>query len=660
MDSRKRHRFRRRARLVLMVFLGCLGVVGAHVATLQLDRHEALSRLAREQYLNDVKLPARRGNIYDRNGKPLAIAVDVPSVYANPQQVADPRQAARSLARELHVDLDRVYQRLASDRLFVWLARQVTPQTALRVQKLAIAGVDITKESKRFYPNRDVGAHVIGFAGVDSRGLEGVERALDDLLRGEPQVVTKVRDGHGRVLFDAGLQPESRSHGSNVRLTLDLQIQHAAEVALARIVKKTSAESAIAVVLEVDSADVLAMAVWPPFNLNRASKARPASRRNRALTDMFEPGSALKPLVVAAALDAGVVRPRDIFFCEDGALEIGGHTIRDSKPHGWLDVRAIIQKSSNIGAAKIGQKLGKARMAEALRRFGMGHKTGLRFPGESAGLLRPPRRWSEVGTATISFGHGVAVTALQLAVGHRVLAARGLYRAPRLLLAVERPDGSATTQASRGEHRVLRAESARVMTRMMQAAAGPEGTGWRAQVAGFTVAGKTGTAQKIDPVAGGYSSDRFVAVFAGFLPADAPRAVVVVVVDEPKKAHSGGAVAAPVFAEIAEAAMLHMGVAPSASVLAKDEAVARPQPEPVAPPVVLSSAARRRPTPRGVMPSFLGLTARQVVQQYAELGLGLELTLSGSGQVVGQEPAPGSRVEDGPLAGGLKLVMASP
>ncbi|MEE8409867.1 MAG: penicillin-binding protein 2, partial [Myxococcota bacterium] len=564
MDGGDRQRFNMRARLVLAMLLIGLTAAAARVAHLQINRHEQLARLAREEYLKDVRIPARRGQITDRHGRPLAQSVDVPSVFANPSQIDDPRRAARVLATKLDMNLDTVYQRLASDRLFVWLKRQVTPAMAAEIRALGLSGVDITKESRRYYPNREVGAHIVGFCGVDARGLEGIERQFDKELTGEPQVVTAIRDALGNAVLEAGVDEDGRTSGADVTLTLDLQLQHAAQVAVRRARQKHSARSAMAVVLDVETADVLAAAVAPGFNPNEASSAPADHRRNRIITDMFEPASTLKPLVVAAALDAGVIEPDSKIFCENGAMAIGSHTIHDTKAHGWLTLTGIIARSSNIGAAKIGLALGREQLADAFGAYGFGVRTGVEFPGETRGSLRDPATWSRVGTATIAFGHGVAVSLLQLAAAHRVLAAGGEYLPPRIVLSIDASNGRRRALRTRVGRRVLRVETTRRVTRMMEAAVGPDGTARRGAVAGYRVAGKTGTAQKIDPVAGGYSSDAHVAVFVGFLPAEAPRVVIAVAVDEPTGAvHGGGSVAGPVFAEIGEAAMRYLGVIPS-------------------------------------------------------------------------------------------------
>ena len=649
MDAHESRRFNRRARVVLFVFVGGLALVGARAAQLQIKQHGYLARLARDQYLNTVKIPARRGHIYDRNGNPLAISVDVPSVYANPSAVSDAKGTARKLAKILHLDVGPLTERLASERYFTWLKRQVTPPVADQVKALNLAGVNISKEPRRFYPNRDVAAHVIGFAGMDARGLEGVEKQLDAELLGEPQTVPAVRDGRGVAVLAGGLDPEQRSRGSDVHLTIDLQIQHAAQEALERVVKSTHAKSATAVVLDVLTAEVLTMAVAPGFNPNGAADEKAERRRNRVLTDMFEPGSTLKPLVMAAALDAGVVGSGTQIFCENGRFALGRHTISDTSKHGLMSLTEILAKSSNIGMAKISQMFGRDRLEATLRAFGMGKRTGVEFPGEAPGVLRAANNWSELETATIAFGQGMASNSLQIAAAYRVLAADGIYKEPHLVKSIERPDGSASRPENSGERVVIRASSAKQVTAMLEAAVQPsEGTGRLAAVPGYRVAGKTGTAQKADSLTGGYSADRFMALFAGYLPAEAPRAVIVVAVDEPVNAHLGGIIAAPVFAEIGQAVMQRLGVVATMPV-AQNDAPAKSLPAAIGLLAANSDTAvpttpvvdAPEPLP-GTMPSFLGMTSRQAVQRFVNLGLSQDLELQGTGCVIRQDPAAGS------------------
>jgi cell division protein FtsI (penicillin-binding protein 3) len=679
--SAPRAQFAGRVKLVFAVFMAGFAAVIGRAAQLQIVQHTHLLRLAEEQYLGNVKVLARRGIIYDRTHTPLAISVDVPSVFANPRQVRDPQATAQALSALLGTPRAELQARLTSGRYFVWLKRQLEPQVAKAVEALQLPGIGLSKEPRRFYPNREIGAHVVGFAGLDARGLEGVEKTFDAALLGEQQSVQAVRDARGNAVLQGGLDPDNKATGDNLILTLDLQLQHSAQAAVLQAMQKTQAKGATAVVLDVATAEVLAMAVVPAFNPNQ-SGPQASLRRNRLVTDLFEPGSTLKPYVVAAGLDSGALTAQSTFFCENGRYKIGRRFINDTSPHGWMGLTEILARSSNIGMAKIAAAMGKEGLEESLRRVGLGSRTGIELPGEVPGLLRSCNHWSELETATIAFGQGMAVNGLQLAAVYRALAAGGLYRAPRLLQAVEHSDGtpgsSPVAAAPSVERRVLSAGATAKVVRMMEASVQPhEGTGRLAAVPGYRVAGKTGTAQKADPISGGYSRDAYIALFAGFLPAQDPKVVVVVAVDEPRSSHFGGVVAAPVFAQIALAAMQRLGVpateptglagaapidfvssgaapAPGGEMAetadSPTEALARADPaglNPSAPPAVAH------------LPSFVGLTARQVVERWSRLApahcAAWDIALEGTGRVVKQDPPAGLALlppraqRDGPL-----------
>jgi cell division protein FtsI (penicillin-binding protein 3) len=486
-------------------------------------------------------------------------------------------------------------------------------------------------------------------------------------------MVRALRDARGRSVLAGGAQSDVKARGAEVTLSLDVQVQHMAEQALAQAVASTGAKGASAVVLDVHSAEILALAMAPTFNPQDERGVPPEWRRNRALTDMIEPGSTLKPLVVAAALDTGAVTPHTKLFCENGRLALKGHTISDTSPHGSLTLTEIIAKSSNIGMAKVSMLMGKQNLEFALRRLGFGKKTGVEFPGESPGMLRPASSWSELEAATIAFGQGMAVNLVQLAAAYRVLAADGVYREPRLLRQIRRADGSILPLPPPAQRPVLSMDAARRVTRMLEAAITPVGgTGRLAAVGGYRVAGKTGTAQKADVLRRGYSDDKYVAMFAGYLPAEAPRVVIVVAVDEPTTNHYGGVVAAPVFAQIGAAAMQRLGVLASAGVpqppYAPAEAEAMRAEPPALAGVTAPAAPRALPAPPqtfvgppllpdGGVPSFLGLSARQAVQAFVQHHLAGELMLTGTGAVVHQDPAPGVSLAQ---QHNLQLMLAGP
>lgn len=651
-----RKAFQGRVRVIFGVMAAALVGVAARAVQLQVAQHESLSKLSRSQYLSDVKVPAARGVISDREGRPLAISVESPSVFANPGDVKDPRGTSRKIAKILGLDLDATYQKLASERYFVWLSRQVSPEVAKQIEDAKLPGIGIAKEPRRFYPNTTIAANIIGFAGIESKGLEGIERQLDEALAGEPHVVAAVRDARGRSVLESSLSVEA-SHGADVKLSIDLTLQHAAQDALAQAIKEYDAQSGTAVVLDVATAEVLALATEPTFNPNAAQSTPKARMKNRPVTDIFEPGSAMKPLVIAAALDTGAVGKNDPFFCENGEMKIGSHTIHDIHPAAWMSLTGILQRSSNIGAAKVGEKLGRERLGELFKGVGFGARSGIELPGELPGLMRPSNTWGPIHVATMSYGHGIAVTTLQLAAAYRALAADGMYKAPRLVREIKYADGRSTKVTPAPERRVFKSSTVRLVTPMLEAVVADEGTGYLARVPGYRVAGKTGTSTKIDTVAGGYTNDRYAASFAGFLPAEAPRVVIAVAIDEPMKLHHGGDTAAPVFARIGEVAMRAMGVVPSAVIIEpkKDakpsvaEATEIPKVEKTLAAADTAAAMSQKQSnlidagvEKGTVPSFIGLTAREAMDRYSEMELHAELQIEGSGRVVRQSPSAGS------------------
>lgn len=637
-----------RVRIVVVVFGLALVMAGTRSALFQLVPNEKLEQLSRQQSRRELEIPATRGDVVDRHGKLLAGSVDVFSIYADPRQV-DPNDAksiAKQLSQLVNEPFDTLYRRLVSDRAFVWLARQRSPELRDQINSLNLPGIGVRRESRRYYPERALASNILGFTDLDGHGLEGIERSHESRLAGRPKEVSVMRDALGHyLLFERGAE-QAVMEGERIRLSIDSAIQYAAEEALRSAMQKFNAKAAMAVVLDVSSSEVLAMASEPHFNSNEPGAFDPAARRNRVVTDMFEPGSTLKPLVIASALDHEVVAENAIIFCENGKLEVSGHTIRDGKGYGWLSLDQIIQKSSNIGAARVGQALGRRRLGVLLLDLGFGRRSGLPIPGETSGIVRPSESWSDVGLVNISFGHGVAVSAIQLASAYRTLAAEGVYLAPRLVL--DEPD----TRAAR---RVFSRGAAARVTRMMIRATEPEGTGALAAINGYRVAGKTGTAQKIDPVSGGYSRESHIAAFSGFLPAEDPAAVITVVIDEPRPLYSGGKVAAPVFAQIARATMRELGRVPNDELLADSpESEAVPEIGSGAVPLALAAAlgAARAATGDGV-PSFIGLTAREALDAYARRGLSASIELEGTGRVVSQDPRPGS-----PLQESLRLSLA--
>ncbi|MCC6810071.1 MAG: transpeptidase family protein [Deltaproteobacteria bacterium] len=651
-----------RAHVVFFALALVLLAVVVRAFVLQVRRNEPLKKMAEEQYLKEIEIPARRGAVYDRAGNALAVSNQVESVFAQPQKVDDPKAAAAALAKKLAMKPQEIEKKLASDRLFVWLKRRVDPAMGDDVRKLGFGFVGIVPETRRYYPNRALFSHVLGAVDVDGHGVEGLERVFETELAGTPMAAVGLRDARGHtVIFDVGAGSEGMQ-GSDVHLTVDREIQSLTEAALAEGVQAVKARSGSAIVLDPKTGDVLALASYPEFNPNSIDKTPMEVRRNRAVTDAFEPGSTFKTILMAAALEEGLVRPTDQVFCENGTFRIGGETIHDTHPHGVLSAKKIIASSSNIGVAKIAVQLGRERFAEYIRAFGFGQKTGLELPGESPGIVRPAKKWPLIQLATIAFGQGISVSALQLASAYGAVANGGVLHKPRLVRMLKAPDGSARLFPRPPGERVLSPETAKILNAMLQAVVSDEGgTGPKAQIPGVLTAGKTGTAQKAAS-AGGYAPDKYVSNFVGFAPADAPALVVAVMIDEPEKGkHLGGVAAAPVFQKVASGALSVLGLLPAGSIAAAPlpiettlADVALPEEEES----TISGDGELPPAsdPSGVVPDFRGLTLKEALDALKKSKLPLEPEVQGSGKIVSQEPAPGTKSA---RAHKLKWILAS-
>jgi cell division protein FtsI (penicillin-binding protein 3) len=542
------------------VFGGLFIAIGDRAFSLQVGQSERLKVMAEEQYLREIELPPRRGRILDRNGAELASTADVDSIYCNPRRFADVRDASRRMARVLGLDARELEKKLSARRYFAWVKRKVTPDEAAAVRAMQLPGVAFTREPRRFYPNRTLAATVMGQAGSDGRGLDGVELALDRYLRGSSSSVQGVRDALGRDLFVEGMADAPNGTGSDVMLTIDRYLTFVTERAIAEAQARHHAKAVVAVMMDPRSGEILAMGSVPSYNPNDGSGAAEGGARNRAITDTYEPGSTMKTFTIASALDAGVVRSEDRFDCLMGRMMVGKYAIHDTHPHGILTVAEVFKFSSNIGATKIARRLGRERFADALVRFGFGHSTQLGLPGERNGVIRPVERWGDIGFANVSFGQGITVTPLQMVAGVSAIAAGGLYHQPRIVSRIVSPDGGVETPADEGQadRRVMSEGAAHTMINIMRGVTETGGTAKQAAIDGYPVAGKTGTAQKV--ANGHYDPDKWISSFVGFAPAQDPRVAIIVVVDEPQGGHLGGAVAAPIFKEIAEQALRYLHV----------------------------------------------------------------------------------------------------
>jgi cell division protein FtsI/penicillin-binding protein 2 len=513
--------------------------------------------MAARQHEGTTVIPAGRGTIFDRTGEPLAIGEQATTVYADPREVKDARRVALAAAKTLGVDAEKLYPLLA-DRSshFVYVKRKADPAKAAALEKLNLPGLGFYGEELRYYPQRSVAAHVLGYAGIDNDGLEGLERSLDKALVGKPGSQTTVRDPAGRVIDVIATKPERA--GDDVQLTLDHRIQASAESVLRETVTKWGAKGGSAVVLAPRTGAVLAMAVAPGFDANKFGTTSAAKRRNRVVTDTYEPGSTFKVVTVAAALSEQIVSPSTAFTLPS-SIRVADRIIHEHEPRPTqrMTVAQILSQSSNVGTITLAQMLGRSRVESWIDRFGFGKQTGIDAPGESAGLL--PAYWSGSTIGNVPIGQGIGVTAIQMATAYAAIANGGVLHAPHLVQRI----GKRTYGAGKSRRVLSETVSAQMMAMLRDVVSAEGGTGAAAAVPGYTVAGKTGTAAK--PVPGGYSTSRYVASFVGVVPAKDPRLVVLVSIDEPRGAIWGGVVAAPAFSEIARTSLAELEIAPDAT-----------------------------------------------------------------------------------------------
>lgn len=623
--------------------LGAGGVVGCGLLLILLRllylivvQGDELARQAESQHQQRMTLVPRRGAIVDRAGEPLALSIPAEAVYIRPRKAPpDLSQRASVLAATLNISPQAVNRSLSSPAPFVWLKRQATVQEAAQVRALGIPGIESMETQRRFYPQGTLAAPVLGFTDIDAQGLEGVERAYDRYLRGEPAEIIGERDAFGRTILTRG--GETPPQALNVRLTLDAGLQYLAERELTRAVQQTRAAAGTVIILDPHTFAVLALAQVPTFDPNSPARAPAEARRNRAVSDCYEPGSTLKGILAAAALDAQVVRPEERIFCELGSYRVGRHTINDHHGYGWLTFTEVLQKSSNIGVAKVGERLGAETYSAYLRAFGFGRVTAIDLPGEIPGLLSPPHAWSRINLMTISFGQGIAVTPLQLVCAYAALANGGVLMRPYIVHEVFDAEGRVVKANSPQRlWQAVRTETARQLVGLLEKVVEKGGTGWRARLEGVQVAGKTGTSQKVDP-RGGYSARGRIASFVGILPADQPRLVILVAIDEPQTGVYGGEIAAPVFHAIARQALVHLGIATRPLLAEQRQGTPPPvsAPVPSLRPVAGTGAVGSLVAAAGSEePDFVGLSLRAA--RALARREGLRVRTIGSGYVVHQ------------------------
>jgi cell division protein FtsI (penicillin-binding protein 3) len=673
------------ARLLIVGGLALLWITAifGRLAYLQLFEHSYYLARAQRQQQRTIEITPRRGSIYDRNGRALAMSIPVESAFAVPSELKENAAlAARLVSGVLGIPRD-VLEEKFSGSTFVWIQRKLPPDKAEAIAALNLKGIYLQKENQRFYPKRDLAAHVLGFVDMDEKGLGGIEYALDDQIRGKSEKVMVMTDARQKT-FDGGVP--QRERGASVVLTVDEKIQYVAERELAAAIAKTRALAGTAIVMNPNNGEVLAIANWPKFNPNAVTDVPAEARMNRAVSALYEPGSTFKLITLAAAFDQGITRPSEMFDCENGKVYIAGHRIRDHKSFGMLTVSDILAQSSDVGAIKIALRLGAPKFYEYIKGFGFGAPTGIDLPGESKGLLRGLNNWTPVSIGSISMGQEVGVTPIQLIAAVSAIANGGYLVRPHVVSEIRRGDQVIVTPRAQtpGPKPVVRPETAATLRPLMEGVV-LRGTGKLARLDGWTAAGKTGSAQKIDPATGRYSPTQLIASFTGFAPINNPAITVLVSLDSPVGLHEGGQVAAPVFKRIAEQTLAYLGVPRDAPVNPRliqasykqqladgasledfsptDFSALPDQPPSEAEPVPANAGnptmdhrePRRDNGPEVTvavdeggdiaLPDFTGKTMRGVTEIC--LKLGLEPVLVGSNVAVEQVPRAGAKVRHG-------------
>jgi cell division protein FtsI (penicillin-binding protein 3) len=646
-------------------------IITTRLVYLQTFQHEMLARRARLQQQDAIETSPMRGLVLDRQGRELARSIDTESFFAVPIEIKDEEKTAASLAPLVGVERATLTARLREgrekNRQFVWIARKLDAVQAQKVAVLKLEGVYSLKEPKRFYPNGQLASHVLGFVDLDEVGLGGVEQVYNERIQGEAGKLFVETDAHRHSYNSLEVEPRP---GQAVVLTIDQMVQYRTEQALAAAVENSKAKSGTAIVLDPRTGEILALANAPSFDPNDARRSAAESRANQALQNIYEPGSTFKIVAYSAAIEEGLVKPSDHIDCQMGSINVAGRIVHDHHAFGSLTITEALAKSSNVAAIKLGLRLGDARMYDYIRRYGFGARTNVELPGETAGIVRPVARWQPTSMGSIAMGQEIGVTPLQMAAAFAAIANDGVRIAPHLVREIRTTDGTLTYQAQPEMRRVVSAETAKVLRGMLESVT-VSGTAKKAQVEGYTAAGKTGTAQKIDPKTKTYSSTKYIGSFVGFAPVDNPAVVIIVVIDEPAGAYHGGDVAAPVFREIAQQILPDLNVAPDmeikldnpiASAMRDSEnadrvraELQRQEQERAATLPQSASATGTQgadeviyapATARGVlMPDLRGKSVRDAARICAQLGLQMEAR--GEGRALRQSPAVGAEVEAG-------------
>lgn len=609
----------------------------------QIIKREELRKKLVKQREKVEKLVPRRGRILDAKGNEIAQSVKVGSVYARTRAIKDKEKVVMGLSKKLEME-PRVIRRLLSEgNNFVWLKRQIPQTLASEISQLKIPGIEVIWEYKRFYPNKELAAQVIGFTGWDSQGLEGLEYYFDNYLQSEPEFLNIERDAYGQEIITD--PQETRISGNDIILTLDMGVQFVVEDELNKTAKRTKAKNLIGIVMDVKSGAILALAQYPGFNPNAFKNYPSRYWRNLGVSSVFEPGSTFKIFLVAAALQEGVVKPDTLFYCENGEYNPSSDiVIHDVKKYSYLTVEDIIAYSSNIGAAKIAQKLGKEKYMNFIREFGFGARTGIELPAEEKGIVRPIKKTTDVDNMILGFGQGISVTPIQLITAFNSLVNDGVLVKPYILKSILSPDGTPIyTYLPPEGKRVVSEQVARKVKRMLRKVV-TSGTGQAANIEGYGSAGKTGTSQKIDPQTGKYSEEHFTSYFIGYTPYNDPRVSILIIVDEPEGTPYGGVVAAPAFKNIGERILPLLNEKGTIADTGEPLRIALNEDTKTREGASIENGAGDPLASGGTgikqMPDLLGLGYREVLELLSKTGI--KATISGNGFVVEQTPLPGT------------------
>lgn len=601
--------------ILILVFLGVISVKAFDLQIL--DRERAVD-LAKRQHQQSYTLLPKRGRIYDINKKELAINIDTQSIYVNAKEIEDPEEFSKKLSEYLNLPQEKILGKINTKKSFVWIKRIAKPDIVAKIKNENFPGIGFIEEPKRVYPNANLAGQVLGFTNIDSKGIEGIEFKYDELLTGKPGRISVKRDARGRKIISTPYYLEPSISGYDLVLTIDSQIQHMVEKVLKEGVENAKGDRGMALLMNSETGAILAMASYPFFDPNSYKDFDSETRKNLPIWFSFEPGSTMKAFILASAMEEEKVNPDTTFDCENGRRRVGPAIIRDVHPYGILTVSQILEKSSNICAAKIGETLGRDKLYDRLSSFGFGKQTGIDLSGEASGMMTKSSRWGPVELATISFGQGIAVTSIQIAAALSAIANGGYLVKPYIVEQVIAPDGK-MVEKNKPEvsSKAISYDTAEKIAEMMEKVV-ESGTGKKASVSGYKVAGKTGTAQVPNPKTGGYYRDRFISSFVGFGPTDDPKVTLVVVVENPKNGSYGGTVAAPIFKGIIEKVLFYLGVPPRAEFVGTK-----------------------------VMPDLHGKSVRDILL-WSE-SEGVEVRIRGSGYVTSQEPKAGETIKEGTL-----------